>query len=179
MVEHAFDHAEHVAAQMSGGLASSPLRTHARYSREEILSALEYAHLKRLPTGFQTGVLWAHEWRSDAFLITLNKSETDYSPTTMYQDYAISPTLFHWETQSRTSVDSPTGQRYINHSHGGSNILLFAREHKVYELGTAPYLLLGTGQYVSHTGDRPIAITWKLLAAMPTDFFNHASAVAQ
>jgi hypothetical protein len=38
----------------------------------------------------------------------------------------------------------------------------FAREHKVYELGTAPYLFLGTGRYVSHSGDRPIAITWHL-----------------
>ena len=89
----------------------------------------------------------------------------------MYRDYAISPTLFHWETQSRTSVGSPTGQRYINHARQGSNILLFAREHKVYELGTAPYLFLGTAQYVSHTGDRPIAITWKLHRPMPTDAF--------
>ena len=76
--------------------------------------------------------------------MTLQKSEADYSPTTMYRDYAISPTLFHWETQSRTSVASPTGQRYINHARQGSNILLFAREHKVYEFGTAPYLFLGT-----------------------------------
>jgi hypothetical protein len=123
-------------------------------------------------------VLWAEEWESDAFLITLNKSETDYSPTTMYQDYAISPSLFHWETQSRTSASSPTGQRYLNHARQGTNILLFSREHKVYELGTAPYLCLGTGQYVSHTGDRPIAITWRLDRPMPTETFTAATVVA-
>ncbi len=178
VVEHAFDHTQHVAAPMAGHLASSPLGTHARYSREEIVAALDYAHLKRLPNSFREGVLWAEEWKSDAFLITLTKSETDYSPTTMYQDYAISPSLFHWETQSRTSVTSPTGQRYINHAQAGSGILLFAREHKVYELGTAPYLFLGPGQYVSHTGDRPIAITWHLDRPMPTETFTASTVVA-
>lgn len=178
VVENGFDHAQHVAAPMSRRLASSPLRTHARYSREEILAALDYAHLKRLPNSFQSGVLWADEWKSDAFLFTLTKSETDYSPTTMYQDYAISPSLFHWESQSVTSVASPTGKRYINHAREGSNILLFAREHKVYELGTAPYLFLGTGQYVRHTGDRPIAITWRLDRPMPTETFTASTVVA-
>jgi len=178
IVDHSFDHAQHVTAPMPERLASSPLRTHARYSREEVVAALDYAHLKRLPNSFREGVLWAEEWQSDAFLITLTKSETDYSPTTMYQDYAISASLFHWETQSRTSVASPTGQRYIRHAQRGSNILLFAREHKVYELGTAPYLFLGTGHYVSHTGDRPIAITWRLDRPMPTETFTASTVVA-
>jgi superfamily II DNA or RNA helicase/HKD family nuclease len=178
VVEYAFDHAQHITAPMSAPLASSPLRTHARYMREEIVAALDYAHLKRLPSGLQTGVLWSEEWKSDAFLITLSKSETDYSPTTMYRDYAISASLFHWETQGRTSVTSPTGQRYIHHAREGSSILLFAREHKVYELGTAPYLFLGTGQYVSHVGDRPIAITWHLDRPMPTETFAASTVVA-
>ena len=178
VVDNAFDHAQHIPASMSRRLASSPLRTHARYSREETLAALDYARLDRLPKSFQSGVLWAEEWRSDAFLFTLTKSETDYSPTTMYKDYAISPSLVHWETQSITSVSGPTGQRYINHAQNGSNILLFAREHRVYELGTAPYLFLGTGQYVSHTGDRPIAITWHLDRPMPTETFTASTVVA-
>jgi hypothetical protein len=159
-------------------MSSLPLRSHARFSREEIVAALDYAHLARLPNSFREGVLWADHWRADAFLVTLTKSEKDYSPTTMYRDYAISPSLFHWETQSRTSVASPTGQRYINHQQRGSGILLFARERKDSELGTAPYLCLGTGQYVSHTGDRPIAITWRLDRAMPTETFTASTVVA-
>jgi superfamily II DNA or RNA helicase/HKD family nuclease len=178
VVAHAFDHGQHVTAPLPPPLTPSPLRTHARYSREEIVAALDYAHLKCLPNSFREGVLWAENWNSDAFLITLTKSETDYSPTTMYQDYAVSPSLFHWETQSRTSVASPTGQRYLNHAREGNGILLFARDHKVYELGTAPYLFLGTGQYVSHTGDRPIAITWHLDRPMPTETFTASTVVA-
>ncbi len=52
----------------------------------------------------------------DAFFITLKKSEADYSPTTMYADYPISRDLFHWESQSTTSVNSPTGRRYLDGS---------------------------------------------------------------
>ena len=112
----------------------------------------------------------------DAFFITLKKSEADYSPTTMYADYPISRDLFHWESQSTTSISSLTGQRYLG---GTSTVLLFARQEPKDEFGTSPYLCLGPATYVSHTGDRPIAITWRLSTAMPTDFFNHASAIAQ
>ena len=51
----------------------------------------------------------------DIFFITLNKSDKDFSPSTLYEDYAINERLFHWQTQSKTSIESPTGQRYINH----------------------------------------------------------------
>ena len=98
--------------------------------------------------------MWIEELQSDAFFVTLNKSETEYSPSTLYRDYALSPTLFHWESQSTTSVDSKTGQRYINHRQRGTNILIFVREAKEDDLGTSPYVFLGPAEYVSHEGDR-------------------------
>ena len=58
-------------------------------------------------------------------------------------------------------------------------MLLFVRQEQKDDFGTSPYLFLGPATYVSHTGDRPIAITWRLGHPMPMDFFNHASAVAQ
>ena len=131
-----------------------------------------------MPSTFREGVLRSTEWNLDAFLITLKKSDTDFSPTTMYRDYAISPDLFHWESQSTTSVDSPTGQRYLNHRSLGSSILLFVRDGKTNEMGTEPYMFLGPASYVSHTGDRPIAITWKLDHAMPLDVFTAARVAA-
>lgn len=95
----------------------------------------------------------------------------------MYRDYPISPELFHWESQSTTSVASETGQRHLNHARQGSSILLFVRQRKRDELGTVPYLFLGPARYVQHSGDRPIGITWKLDTAMPADYFT-ASTVA-
>lgn len=178
VIDFSMDRARHRTIALTGQLHGIPLRIHARYQREEILAALSYASLQRRPSSFREGVLASKDTGIDAFFVTLTKSEADYSPTTMYRDYAISPTLFHWESQSTTSVASATGQRYLNHRAQGSNILIFAREQKLNELGTSPYLFLGPATYTTHTGDRPIAITWRLDHPMPTDLFQSASVVA-
>lgn len=178
VIDMSFDNARHLTKPLDGKLVGFPLRVHARYQREEVLAALDYAHLKRLPSSFREGVMFSETWNADAFFVTLRKSETEFSPTTMYRDYAISPELFHWESQSTTSVNSPTGQRYLNHASRGSQVLIFTREEKENEFGTAPYLFLGPARYVSHSGDRPIAITWKLDQPMPPEVFSAASVVA-
>jgi len=121
------------------------------------------------------GVAYSKALNVDILFVSLRKSEADYSPTTMYRDYPISPKLFHWESQSTTSLVSDTGQRYLN---GFSTVLLFAREDHQDEFGTAPYLFLGPVSHVSHQGERPIAITWQLEHPMPTDFFNSATVAA-
>lgn len=172
--------ARHVSRPMLGRLGSRPLRVHARYTREEAVAALDYAAIDgRKPNSFREGVLFSPAANADAFFVTLQKSEADYSPTTMYRDYAISPELFHWETQSGTTVASKTGQRYLNHQSLGSHILLFVRESKVTDFGGgAPYLFLGEAKYVEHRGERPISITWRLREPMPADHFAIASVVA-
>nr|WP_329958491.1 DUF3427 domain-containing protein [Nocardioides okcheonensis] len=173
VVDLSYEAARHVPSDLPGRLANVPLKVHARYQREEILAALDFP---RNPNSFREGVLYLEHLNVDAFFITLKKSEADYSPTTMYADYPISRDLFHWESQSTTSVMSKTGQRYLN---GTSTVFLFVRHEQKDDFGTSPYLFLGPATYVSHTGDRPIAFTWRLATPMPMDFFNHASAIAQ
>ena len=148
------------------------------YSREELLAAVGRAALNRAPANDREGVRYAEEERADVFTFTLAKSERDYSPTTMYRDYALSPDLVHWESQSTTSEESATGQRYINHRQQETHVLLFAREHNDGDVGAQPYFFLGPARYVSHQGSRPIAFTWKLDHPMPADFFEAASVVA-
>ncbi len=180
VIKLAWDHAERVTTRLTGELGARPLRVHARYTREEIVAALDYVSIDgRKPNSFREGVLFAPAARTDAFLVTLHKSEADYSPTTMYQDYAVSPELFHWESQSGTTVASKTGQRYLNHRAMDSHILLFTRSHKVSAFGTgAPYLFLGEADYVDHRGERPIAITWRLRTPMSAADFATAAVVA-
>lgn len=173
VVDLSFDAARHVSIELQDDLAGIPLRIHARYQREEILAALDFP---RKPNSFREGVWYSADLNVDAFFVTLKKSEADYSPTTMYRDYPISPTLFHWESQSTTSTASTTGQRYLT---GSSRVLIFARQEQKDEFGTSPYLFLGPARYVTHSGDKPIAITWQLDYPMPTDFFTVASAIAQ
>ncbi|MGD8202184.1 DUF3427 domain-containing protein [Ornithinimicrobium sp. W1679] len=176
VIDLSFDAARHQTVALTGEIADVPLRVHARYQREEVLAALDYvAPDSRKPNSFREGVLYTAARNVDAFFITLKKSEADYSPTTMYRDYPISPTLFHWESQSTTSVESKTGQRYLN---GTSHVLLFVREEQKDEFGTSPYMFLGPARYRSHQGSRPIAITWELDHAMPADMFAAATVVA-
>ena len=106
--------------------------------------------------------------------MTLEKSERDYSPSTLYKDYAISPMLFHWESQSGTTQASPTGQRYIHHRERGGHILLFVRTRQEQDGRTMAYTLLGPADHESHKGDRPISFVWKLRRAMPAGFFREA-----
>jgi superfamily II DNA or RNA helicase len=148
-------------------LISGPLGLHATYTRDEALVGLGHWSMSDRPE-FREGVLHLAKSKVDAFFVTLNKTEDAYSPTTMYEDYAISDRLFHWQSQSTTSANSPTGQRYILHREQGYTPLLFVREHKYLPTGlAAPYSFLGPADYVSHEGSRPISIVWKLLHAMP------------
>jgi len=175
VIDLVFDVTRHDALPLTGPLAHVPLRVHASYQREEILAALDYANLQRRPTSMMQGVAYSEALNVDAFFVTLKKSEADYSPTTMYRDYPISPTLFHWESQNATSIASPAGQRYLN---GSSTVLLFCRNEHKGEYDTAPYVLLGPASHVNHVGERPIAITWKLQHAMPSTFFDSATLAA-
>ena len=95
-----------------------PLHVHARYSRNEALAAFG---MENLNGTFGSGVRWVPGDQADVFFVTLVKSEAHFSPTTMYADHAISPTVFQWESQSTTAEKSPTGQRYINHRELGSS----------------------------------------------------------
>lgn len=173
VVDIAFDGVRHTVLEPYGPLQELPLRLHAHYQREEALAGLDWARLDRTPKSFMEGVLFQRDRNIDAFFVTVRKSEADFSPTTMYRDYPISPTLFHWESQSVTSLGSPTGRRYVD---GTSTVVLFVRVAASNEFGTAPYTYLGPAHYMKHEGERPIAITWRLDEPMPAELFAASSA---
>jgi hypothetical protein len=152
---------------------AAPLSIHARHSQIEILSAFG----RITPETFyqhREGTYYDQASGADLFFVTLEKSERDYSPSTLYKDYAISPTLFHWESQSTTSQQSRTGRRYISQRERDGAVLLFVRPRKKQDGLTMPYTFLGPMDYVSHKGERPIAFTWQLRWPMPADFFRAA-----
>lgn len=152
-----------------------PLTIHERYTRDEILAAIGEVGAGR-SSEWREGVRYAKDLKTDLFAFTLEKSERRFTPSTMYRDYALSPTLFHWESQSTTSADSPTGQRYRNHAATGSSVWLFVRESNERAGITIPFLFAGPATYVSHTGSRPMAITWRLDHPLPADLYQVARA---
>ena len=147
-----------------------PLDLHCTYTRDQLLVALDFMK----PSTVREGVKWLPEKNIDVFFVTLNKADKDYSPTTMYNDYSINESLFHWQSQSTTAENSPTGQRYIHHKERGSKVLLFVREFKADRMtgGAEAYTYLGTANYVKHTGSRPMNITWQLNRPIPAKFLK-------
>ena len=147
-----------------------PLDLHCTYTRDQLLVAMDFMK----PATVREGVKWLPEKQLDVFFVTLNKSDKDYSPTTMYNDYSINETLFHWQSQSTTAADSPTGQRYINHTSKGTKVLLFVREFKSDRItsGAEAYTYLGTANYVTHSGSKPMNITWKLDRPIPAKYLK-------
>ena len=147
-----------------------PLDLHCTYTRDQLLVAMDFMK----PATVREGVKWLPEKKLDVFFVTLNKADKDYSPTTMYNDYSINSELFHWQSQSTTAENSPTGQRYIHHQERGSRVLLFVREFKSDRLsgGAAAYTFLGTATYVKHDGSRPMNITWRLDQPIPAKYLK-------
>ncbi|MCC8341097.1 DUF3427 domain-containing protein [Streptomyces sp. R1] len=180
VLSYVIDRADHVPIPLPDGpLGTVPLKVHSSYNRSEILAALGVARFGgQMPRSFAQGVQWAEEFRTDALLITLEKDEKDFSPTVRYKDYAISPNLFHWESQNATSPDSATGRRYQQHAGRGTHVLLFMRRYANTDTGKSqPWMLLGPASYVEHTGSKPMAITWRLDHPLPADVWSYSAAI--
>jgi hypothetical protein len=143
-----------------------PIFLHRQYTRDEILVALGLPELVGA-RHTQTGRFWIKELNTEVLFVTLDKSEKTFSPSTRYEDFALSPTRFHWQSQSTTGENSPTGQRYVLQQNNGSKFLLFVRPRK-----DDAFMFLGPLRYVSHSGSRPMNIYWDLEFAMPAWFFE-------
>ncbi|MGW3412217.1 DUF3427 domain-containing protein [Streptomyces sp. NPDC000888] len=182
VLEFNLAHTEHIPIPLLGlgDQSGFPLTIHASYSREEILPALGQSYIGGfMPGDFREGVRWCESAKTDALLITLDKDEKDFSPQTRYHDYALSETLFHWESQNQVSETSATGVRYQHHAAKGSHVLLFVRRYKTTDIGGAqPWMLLGPAEYVDHKGSNPMAIKWKLAHEIPADVWTYSAIAA-
>ncbi|MFD1628946.1 DUF3427 domain-containing protein [Pseudopedobacter beijingensis] len=144
-----------------------PLKLHARYTRDQILAAFRLSSLSSKSSN-REGVAENKELNTELLFVNLNKSEEDFSPSTMYDDYAINDILFHWQSQNETRSDSGKGLTYINHQKLNKKILLFVREAKYNQYGnTAGYVFIGEANFVKYEGSKPMSITWELKEPIP------------
>ncbi|MBF7096801.1 DUF3427 domain-containing protein [Alkalibacter sp. M17DMB] len=172
VVQYTYDQQDQVTMPL--GELNGALELYGAYTVNMILSALgKHTYKKCYP--FREGVLYLSEQDMDVFFITLNKSEADFTETTLYDDYAINEKLFHWQSQSRTTIQSPTGQRYVNQNGSDRKVLLFARAYKQDQGFTGLYTCLGFADYVRHEGSAPISIVWQLRNRMPAKLLELAS----
>ncbi len=147
------------------------LELHAHYGFKDIKVALGMADFTSAGVP-GVGVLHFPDTKVYALLITFQKTEKEFSPSTMYADYPISRELLHWESQSQTSQQSMTGLNLVNHRARGYTILIFARSQKKRNNCTVPFTYLGPAERVSYESERPIKMVWRLRYPMPVDMFE-------
>ena len=153
-------------AQVVPGLEDVPLCLHAAYGIREILTALGWLSPSRR-TPFQAGVLALHERKVELLFVTLDKRE-GYHERIAYRDYAISPELFHWQSQNSAGPQTPAGRRYLESPGNGWRFQLFVRTAK----GT-PYRACGPVMVErAEGGAKPMSIHWRLSAALPGRLFG-------
>lgn len=144
-----------------------PLKLHARYTRDQILSAFKLNTFDKKSSN-REGVAENSKLNTELLFINLIKSEEDFSPTTMYDDYAVNERLFHWQSQNSAGPDTPKGKSYISHKENEKKILLFVREKADDEFGnTMGYVFIGEGSINNYRGSKPMNIEWELHEPIP------------
>jgi superfamily II DNA or RNA helicase/HKD family nuclease len=155
-----------------------PLHIHGRYNRDQILVAMRLHTWERASSN-REGVANNNDINAESLFITLNKSEEDYSPSTLYEDYALNEQLFHWQSQNASVPERGRGLSYVEHQQNGKEILMFVREHNKDHNGlTMSYVFLGPCEYVNHEGARPMNIQWSLAEPIPAYLLNESRKLA-
>ena len=152
-----------------------PLKVHARYTRDQILAAFGDSIFDKKSSN-REGVAFIENINSELLFVDLLKSEEDYSPTTMYDDYAISEILFHWQSQNQTRDDLGKGLTYINHEKLGKRILLFVREQSKNQFNnTIGYVFIGEAKFKNYEGSKPMSIKWELHEPIPNYLWKESA----
>jgi hypothetical protein len=135
--------------------------------RENILAAFGENTFERKSSN-REGVVNLEAKNAELLLITLEKTEANYSPTTLYNDYAVSEKIFHWQSQNTARPETGKGLSYIKQKQTGKSILLFVREKNNDEFSnTIAFVFLGLADYIDHYGAKPMSINWALRESAP------------
>jgi len=152
-----------------------PLKLHARYTRDQILAAFRLSTFDKKSSN-REGAAENKNLNTEILFINLIKSEENFSPTTMYEDYAISETLFHWQSHNAYGPETSKGVSYIKHIESNKKILLFIREKGKDENGnTLGYVFIGEGIFKETEGSKPMNIKWELNEPMPNYLWKESA----
>ena len=157
---------------------AQPLKVHSRYTREQILAAFGLSTFEQKSSNREGNAI-VRTHNIELLFITLNKSERDFSPTTLYEDFAVSDTEFHWQSHNAAGPDTERGRNYINHEKIGRRILLFVRERNLDEFGNAMgSVFLGEAKLIDFSGSKPMNVTWRLETPMPPYLWKDSAKMA-
>ena len=158
-------------------LPNFPLRLHGVYTRDQIKVAIGKSTISNKSSA-REGVERNKQMNLEAMFVDIIKNREDGS-TTDYDDKALSPYLFQWDTQNKTKPDSPVGQAYINQT---QTMLLFVREQASFpedKNRTLGYVYLGRVTLSDWTyknlGTRmQMQIRWNMVEPIPGSVLHFA-----
>lgn len=152
-----------------------PLKVHARYTRDQILTAYNLSTFDKKSSN-REGAAENKKIKTEILFINLIKSDENFSPTTMYDDYAISETIFHWQSHNAYGPETTKGLSYINHEKEKKIILLFVRERANDENGnTMGYVFIGEAIFRESEGSKPMSVKWELGEPIPNYLWKESA----
>lgn len=159
LIEYKLENLEIITEPLSDTVDPG-IEAYSCYNRNEILTFFDIPEtMKSLTMTQQSGIIPVGN-NTELFFVTLNKSEKDFSPTSMYKDYVISEHKFHWQSQNKDTING-SGSRYINQKENGKKFILFVRETKHDGFGnTNPFYCFGFVDYTTSIGEKPMSIEW-------------------
>lgn len=138
------------------------LEQYGCYTREEVFAIFGRQTADKKMQGSVAGVFNIEELNTELFFVTLNKSDKDFSASTMYDDYVVSENQFHWKSQN-TDTHTGRGRRFVEQAKNKKKFLLFVRENKHDGFGnTCPFYCFGLIDYISSRDNKPMSIDWRM-----------------
>ena len=158
-------------------LPNFPLKLHGVYTKAQIQVAIETSTLARKSSA-REGVERNKLLNVEAMFVDIIKNREEGS-TTDYDDKALSPCLFQWDTQNRVKPESNEGQAYI---HQTQTMLLFVREQKNFvedKTRTMGYVYLGRvtlsdWEYKNLGNRMQMQIHWNMVEPIPGSVMHFA-----
>ncbi len=158
-------------------LPNFPLKLHGVYTKAQIQVAIGTSTLVRKSSA-REGVERNKLLNVEAMFVDIIKNREEGS-TTDYDDKALSPYLFQWDTQNRVRPESNEGQAYINQT---QTMLLFVREQKNFvedKTRTMGYVYLGRvtlsdWEYKNLGNRMQMQIRWNMAEPIPGSVMHFA-----
>jgi len=158
-------------------LTNFPLKLHGVYTKAQIQVAIGTSTLAHKSSA-REGVERNKDLNVEAMFVDIIKNREEGS-TTDYDDKALSPYLFQWDTQNRVKPESKEGQAYINQT---QTMLLFVREQKNFvedKSRTLGYVYLGrvtlsSWEYKNLGTRMQMQIHWNMIEPIPGSVMHFA-----
>ena len=158
-------------------LSDFPLKVHGVYTKAQIQAAIGTSTLERKSPA-REGAERNKDLKLEAMFVDIIKDREEGS-TTNYDDKALSPHLFQWDTQNSVSPETNVGKAYINQT---QTMLLFVREQKNFaddKNRTMGYVYLGRvtlnkWEYKNLGTRWQMQILWNMIEPIPGSVMHFA-----